>query len=333
MNEQLICRICQNKKDNKLIAAREMFLGIKESFDYIFCNSCGSLSIKTIPVDIKKYYENYYSLNKDSDYSDTLFRKILKYILISSSYKSWKHKLCSFLLNNQDDLRIKSFSFGEIQKTDAILDVGCGSGDFLNELSFFGYKNLTGIDAFIQKDLTQRGYKIYKKNIFEIEGKYKIIMFHHSLEHMEDLSAVLMRVYDLLENPGICLIRIPNVDSFSFKKFQGSWFSIHAPFHYILPSLKGMQLFAKQSNLHIQKQIGEQLYYFFLLSINHLLGISDYDELGIRRYLESEKKNKNTPPLYTLQEIRYWKKKSKAVFNSGSSDWTAYFLTKGEYKI
>lgn len=67
-----------------------------------------------------------------------------------------------------------------------ILDVGCGVGNYLLALKRIGFKNLIGVDPYINKEITDGDVKIYKKTINELTDsqKHDFIMFNHSFEHI-----------------------------------------------------------------------------------------------------------------------------------------------------
>ncbi len=58
------CRICENSKGLETCQVREMMFGLKESFTYFKCPTCGCLQIAEIPDDMSGYYPpEYYSYN------------------------------------------------------------------------------------------------------------------------------------------------------------------------------------------------------------------------------------------------------------------------------
>jgi SAM-dependent methyltransferase len=138
----------------------------------------------------------------------------------------------------------------------SILDVGCGNGQELESLLRIGFKNLYGIDPFIEKDILaqqQQGLSIYKQDLWQWNGQHDLIVFNHSLEHFTAVpEKVLQRVVELLKPGGKCGIRIPVTDSFAFEHYGTNWVQIDAPRHYFIPALKTMKILAERVGLTLE---------------------------------------------------------------------------------
>jgi O-antigen chain-terminating methyltransferase len=107
-------------------------------------------------------------------------------------------------------------------KNALILDIGCGTGHFLNYLKLSGYRNFSGID------LSSDNIEFCKTNItpnveladgFEYLDKKKavfsVISTNHLLEHIpkEKVIPFLRLIYNALKSNGILLIIIPNMSN------------------------------------------------------------------------------------------------------------------------
>lgn len=84
------CTICGSDEMSSSFEAREMMMGLKDSFSYVQCLNCKSLQISTIPNDLSTYYaENYYSL-QDSEPAGFIERVIKRfrdqYAVLDNSY-------------------------------------------------------------------------------------------------------------------------------------------------------------------------------------------------------------------------------------------------------
>lgn len=305
-----------------------MFLGSREIFSYILCSSCRSLSIENIPFNLEELYSKYPGL-KHPQHKKSFLRNFLKrYMLTHTNYFARKiaHSLASF-----DDLRLKALFNCQISYKDRLLDVGCGSGWFVYELQNLGFKNTIGIDPALEKDIFfTNGAKLYKKNLFQVNEKFDFIFFHHSFEHLENPVEILQKVFSLLTKNGICLIRMPNIDSWSFRFFKEHWSGIHAPYHLFLPSKKGMEILCKQANLRIVDIRWEQLVESFLRSTCYALDFASHDEFGTRTMLKDRPLGSRMIPIFTKQEIAFWKEKTEKMLEDGLTDYVAYYIQAKE---
>ena len=260
MNYQ--CKICTNLLGNEIFIIREMMYGTRENFTYLRCSSCGCLQIIEPVKEIFKYYPNekYYSFQFiKTDYIRKSLKNLIKYCL----FNAFLHHICIFLLKKIPYIKIYE-NLGWLnwlkllrlfKKNSAILDVGCGNGVLLQEMSIWGFNNLTGIDPYIEKDFFYSPrLKIYKQDIFNHIGMYDLIMLHHSFEHMDNPHLVLKQLHKMLNPKGFLLIRIPLSDSFAWRKYSTNWFQIDAPRHLFLHTKRSITLLCKNTGL-ILKQI------------------------------------------------------------------------------
>ena len=54
------CKICRNSKNNKIYIVHERMLNNGNTFQYLFCDRCGTLQLIDEVVDIGKYYQEDY---------------------------------------------------------------------------------------------------------------------------------------------------------------------------------------------------------------------------------------------------------------------------------
>jgi 2-polyprenyl-3-methyl-5-hydroxy-6-metoxy-1,4-benzoquinol methylase len=101
-------------------------------------------------------------------------------------------------------------SLGLATPKSKILNVGCGSGALLNYLYTEGFSNLTGADPYIDQDFAHAGgISVHKKGNKELEGKFDLIMFHHSFEHIEDQLGTLQQAVQKWAKSGVILLGLP----------------------------------------------------------------------------------------------------------------------------
>jgi SAM-dependent methyltransferase len=279
MTENYQCKICNNAENNQVVVAREMQLGFRDEFMYFKCAVCGCLQIIEQPKNLDKYYpnENYYSYQFILPNSKKIkFEYHLKRLLFDIY---WYLNLPLLGLHGlRHFIWLKTLR--KITKKSAILDVGCGNAYLLQKMSIVGFKNLTGIDPFIEKDILNRpDIKIFKTDIYgylhllnsgieykSINKTFELIMLHHSFEHMDNPRETLNQLYQLLAPEGQLLIRIPVSDSFAWRKYGSNWYQLDAPRHFFLHTTKSMSLLAKECGFVLKRVIYDSTELQFLHS-------------------------------------------------------------------
>ena len=294
------CRICNNSLNNETIIIREMQFGTRENFTYFKCSYCGCLQISEPPEEISKYYphEKYYSY-QEVKHKNNWYSKIKKNIkpILFDIYINTKHTF--FLkklpyIRTLDDFKWLKILIQQkvIRREFAILDVGCGTGHLLQEMSIWKFNNLTGIDPFIEKDIIYpSGVRVLKQYIFNVTDMYDLIMMHHSFEHMDNPHLVFKQLYKMLNPNGCLLIRIPVSDSFAYRKYGNNWFQIDAPRHFFLHTTRSMIYLSKDAGFVLKQIVYDSTEAQFLYSEKYCRDISLFESLDFSsKYIKSCKK-------------------------------------------
>lgn len=249
------CRICGNTENNTRHTAREMMFGTREEFDYLECASCGTVQIIEIPNLAAHYPPNYYSFSAKSPAERSFLHKLSarligKHFLSDSSVlgKVIAKLRPGFANNFLPSLRHPLVG---LRSDLRILDFGCGAGYLLTTLHHFGMKDLTGADAFIEKDIKYpTGVNIYKKRLDELEAGYDVVMLHHAFEHVPDPRETLTGIKRILTDDGTCIIRIPVVN-FAWEKYGADWVQLDPPRHLFLYTERSMKLIAEECGFDV----------------------------------------------------------------------------------
>ena len=315
------CKICKNSTSLKEYIAREMMFGLKEEFIYFQCGDCNCLQIVDIPTDMQKYYpSNYYSYAPPSFNATSGIMELLKQN--RNSYAVFnKGVLGKLIYKRFPNVEFRSLSEVPLTKDTKILDVGCGSGRFLIELQKIGFKNLLGVDPYLDKDIEYgNGLKIYKKSIHDVEEKKDIIMFHHSFEHLSDPLETLQSVSKLLNNGGYCIIRVPTTSSYAWKHYKENWVQFDAPRHFFIHSKESISFLAEKTSLSLEKIVYDSTGFQFWGSEQYLQDIP----------LRDAKSYANNPEesIFSDSEIKAFEAKAKELNDKGEGDMCAFFLKK-----
>lgn len=242
------CTICGNLYGNKVYKIKERMLNRGEAFSYLLCKKCGTLSLVDKVEDKEHYYDNYPVFQNDKVITFNKLTLVYANILLSELGKYIK-------AGNLDryGLGFLNCLLGlNIRKTTKILDLGCGNGTWLRQLESIGFCNLYGVDKYIPDKLLKCKCKFYKGEIYDIpQKKFGLIALHHSFEHMENPRLVLRKICSLLEDSGICIIRIPVMGKTAWRKYGVNWYQIDAPRHAFLYTEKALKFLCGKEGLII----------------------------------------------------------------------------------
>ncbi|MBY0427098.1 MAG: class I SAM-dependent methyltransferase, partial [Cytophagales bacterium] len=233
------CPICSSIESKRSYLVKEMYYGRREEFEYLECTHCGLLYLHNPPERISDYYPENYHCHRIG-----LFQKLTPKSLLAN-YRNRK-----FVIHQPDRLSqylekksptpslLRLFSKTQPSLESKILDVGCGSGDFLFQLEQVGFKDLSGMDPFLPEDIFKIKSKVnfYKKSLADTRGRYDIITLNHVFEHMDNPEGVLKQLKSLLKAKGRIMIRIPVTGGYAWEEFRENWYQIDAPRHLYLYS-------------------------------------------------------------------------------------------------
>ncbi len=209
----------------------------------------GILRTAPVPEDLSSYYESEdYISHSDSreNLQDKIYHFVKSYML--SQKAKWIRSYC---------------------KQGDILDVGAGTGEFLNKMKSFSW-NVEGVEPnnSARKLAILKGLNI-NSDLSEItQKKFNVISLWHVLEHLPDLENKLTEFHKLLEENGILIIAVPNHNSYDAKFYKENWAAWDVPRHIWHFSREGLKEKLRQFNFELvdEKALKFDSYYVSLLS-------------------------------------------------------------------
>jgi 2-polyprenyl-3-methyl-5-hydroxy-6-metoxy-1,4-benzoquinol methylase len=117
-----------------------------------------------------------------------------------------------------------------------LLDVGCGPGEFLAEMSRRGWQ-VAGLDAdpkAVERARARLGPAVACHGVEELppsSGPYDVITLWHVLEHLERPRQALQLLAAQLAPGGRLLIAVPNLESIDARTYGPDWVAWDAPRH------------------------------------------------------------------------------------------------------
>jgi SAM-dependent methyltransferase len=320
-----ICRICGNAEKNLIHKTREMMFGTRDEFDYLECAQCGTLQIIEVP-DLSKYYpKDYYSLAEGENFLGKSLRRRIAARLTGKNFLAKRGFIGKIVAQKEKWLR---FYFPESLKEpllelnfhSKILDFGCGSGELLQNLYHFGFRKITGADAFIKSDIFYpNGINIYKRPLSEIKDSFDLVMLHHSFEHFPDPLESLREIYKLLPHARFCLIRIP-LASFAWQKYGINWVQLDPPRHLFLFTEKSFRGLAEKAGFSVEKVVYDSESFQFFGSEQYLRDIAMNDERAYRGNVAES--------IFAPAQLREWEREAEILNEKQQGDQACFYLRK-----
>ncbi|MEQ1529375.1 MAG: class I SAM-dependent methyltransferase [Methylococcales bacterium] len=317
------CIICSSCSEENVLLAEEKMYGLGGRFYYSQCANCGTLQLKNIPENLHDFYpSHYYSMLDNTEQKPGPEYKVKIWLrAMRSTYCIGQGNLIgrfiSSIVPDYFGYSWEWFRFAGISLSQPILDVGCGQGALLKAMLNHGFSNLTGIDPFLETPLNLKQLKILKTSIDRLTGQYDFIMFHHSLEHMQNPISQLKRARQLCSKHGLILIRIPLANSYAFRHYQADWVQLDAPRHLFLPTLKAMKILSELTGFSIERVVFD----------SHKLQF--YGSELYRRHLPLFHANGDkvdTADIFSVDELRHFEQESERLNLLEDGDQACFYL-------
>ena len=216
---------------SKLTIKDEAFSG--EKFNLIK-DEYGVLKTNPQPKDITPYYnfDTYISHQSEKRTGITWVYNTVKELMQRSKLR--------LLLNFRKDIH-------------KVLDVGCGTGDFIEFLES-KYIKAEGIEPTpIARDKAKKkNLHVYRK-IDDCENTFDAITLFHVLEHVENYNKTIDQLIKKLKPNGLILIAVPNYKSYDANYYKDKWAAWDVPRHLWHFNKSDMLDLGKRHNLELLK--------------------------------------------------------------------------------
>jgi len=208
------------------VSQQEFVVEYKSEYDCLKTNP--------VPDDLESYYDSSEYISH-TDANNSIITKI--YQLVKTFTIKKKEKLISKYINHSNK---------------SILDIGSGTGSFLEYLNSKGWHSIGVEPNEKAKRLSDAKNVISVKNSSEIQNHtFDVISMWHVLEHVEDLKHQFQEFERLLNPDGIIVIAVPNHKSYDASYYKNFWAAYDVPRH--------IWHFSESSIKKISKKYGFQL--------------------------------------------------------------------------
>lgn len=212
------CPNCGDKNISFILTAKDHTVS-GEGFEIWECKNCTQRFTQNVPDadKIGKYYQSQdYISHSDTSkgFINNLYHKVRKRTLVQ------KRKLIQKVTG---------------KNTGTILDVGAGTGAFLNTMQQAGW-TCTGIEP--DENTRKKAAELYHLDLKNAENLYLLppqsfnaITLWHVLEHVHDLHLYVDQLKKLLSSDGKLFIAVPNYTCGDEKIYHESWAAYDVPRH------------------------------------------------------------------------------------------------------
>lgn len=271
-----VCPICRS--DNYLLLYRSLrdttFEVAPGKWNLMKCNDCGTLFLNPRPTlaSIGRAYENYYT-HASSTPNMVPSKPTLRlglwngYINRAFGYHLRPEYPIGYPLMRMmpyrrllNDRIFRSITLPRNTPHPRLLDVGCGSGQFLNFIQKLGWEGY-GIDTDSKAIAAANQLQLHVANTALLPDTFPsrffdAITMNHVIEHVHDPISLLKICHKILKPSGILWIATPNALSLSHKKFGRHWRGIESPRHVVLFTPKSLRIALQHAGFAVPQLIG-----------------------------------------------------------------------------
>ncbi|GAB3546842.1 class I SAM-dependent methyltransferase [Spirosoma fluminis] len=288
------CPVCSGTQFKNVLTCKD-YLVSQHDFVIQECQQCSFRLTNPRPdsASIGTYYKSdQYISHNDSGKG-----------LISTAYRTVRNYTLRSKLN-----LITTLNKGK----GSILDVGCGTGAFLETCKNGGWQ-IMGMEP----DPEARTKAIDKLKVpiqssledIDDAHTYDIISLWHVLEHIADIEKAITKLYSLLSENGTLLIAVPNSASYDAMYFQQYWAAYDLPrhLHHFTPSTI-QPLFNKHGfKLADRKPMLFDAFYIAMLSTKYQTGKTDYVksvQVGLQSNLKARQSGQYSSISYLFKKAQ-----------------------------
>jgi 2-polyprenyl-3-methyl-5-hydroxy-6-metoxy-1,4-benzoquinol methylase len=132
---------------------------------------------------------------------------------------------------------------------DALLDIGCGDGAFLEFALEMGWK-AEGIEMDPQavEVARRRGLTVHQGSVDSLRDRkesYEVITLSHVIEHVHQPLQLLQACLRLLKPGGVLWLETPNLDAAGHTRYGRDWRGLEPPRHLVLFTWASLRLLLK----------------------------------------------------------------------------------------
>ncbi len=233
-----ICPYCKSKDYSIQYPTFDIF---DNHYEVVKCKDCLAYFLTPNPPEellAKAYDDSYYGGAEDDEKFEGFIEEGLNY------FRKQRAKKVASLSKNMG----------------RVLDIGCGNGQFLEQVQLFGHIEIFGTE--MEGGSAGRAAKIkslqlqigeLKSDDFE-DNYFDVITMFHVFEHLKNPKEYLSVIDEILKSKAYLVISFPNIDSWQAQFFKGKWLHLDPPRHLFFFTPKDFKLLMKQRGYELVEE-------------------------------------------------------------------------------
>lgn len=214
----MTCNFCGSVNYNPVHTLRDIRHKLPTEYQLVACENCGLLYLYPLPE----------KQELDAIYSQDYPCFIGAIEDSSSSISRWAQ---CYGLNRRCKAIIKR------KKSGILLDVGCSTGYFLNQMRKYNDWQVVGIEPAVdaaQFAWDRYGLEIHTTDLIDTHfpsSHFDVVTLWDVLEHTQNPHEHLKEIFRVLKPDGLLVIKVPDPSSSEAKFFGQYWVGYDAPVH------------------------------------------------------------------------------------------------------
>lgn len=286
------CPICNASSFSPFEECKD-YTSSGEIFKIVECTNCSFTFTNPIPEEneIGKYYESY------------------EYISHSNTSKGIVNKL--YQIVRKITLSKKVNLLKSLTKGKNLLDIGSGTGEFLNHAKNNGY-NVMGIEP--SEIGRKKSIENYHLTVFPEEefknispDSYDLVTMWHVLEHVYHLNERIETINRILSANGFLIVAVPNRLSYDAEFYKEHWAAYDVPRHLYHFRPEDIKTLFEKHQFELKKILPMKFDSFYVSMLSEKYKNKKQNLLkalfiGLKSNMKAKKSNKYSSQIYILQK-------------------------------
>lgn len=215
---EVVCNFCGSSRADLIYTLTDRRLSLPDRFNLVQCRACGLLYLNPQPDwhELERHYPDHYA-----PFTGAIDDQAARFVRWARRY----------------GVRRRCRSITRRVPAGRLLDVGCSTGVFLDEMRRQPGWNVAGVEpvAPAATYAAERfGLDVFHGTLLDAayaEASFDVVTMWDVLEHVADPSAYVRETWRILKPGGWLVLKVPDLASWEARMFGPYWAGHEAPRH------------------------------------------------------------------------------------------------------